>query len=59
MLERLSKISPLTVLAVYLPIIIFFVWKSFSINIPAGTFFVLFLSGLHRAVNLMHLVVTD
>jgi len=46
LLERLSKISPLTVLAVYLPIIIFFIWKSFAIGIPAGVFFVLFLSGL-------------
>ena len=45
-LERLSKISPVTVLAVYLPIIIFFVWKSFSIDIPAGTFVILFLAGL-------------
>ena len=45
-LERLSKISPVTVLAVYLPIIIFFIWKSFAIDIPAGTFFVLFLCGL-------------
>lgn len=45
-LERLSKISPLTVLAVYLPIIVFFIWKSFSIDIPAGTFLVLFLAGL-------------
>jgi len=45
-LERLSKISPLTVLAVYLPIIVFFIWKSFAIGIPAGVFFVLFLSGL-------------
>ena len=45
-LERLSKISPVTVLAVYLPIIIFFVFKSFSINIPVGTFVVLFIAGL-------------
>ena len=45
-LERLSKISPVTVLAVYLPIIFFFIWKSFSINIPAVTFVVLFLAGL-------------
>ena len=33
-------------LAVYLPIIIFFIWKSFSIDIPAGTFVILFLAGL-------------
>jgi sterol desaturase/sphingolipid hydroxylase (fatty acid hydroxylase superfamily) len=45
-LERLSKISPVTVLAVYLPIIVFFVWKSFAIGIPAGVFFLLFLSGM-------------
>ncbi len=45
-LERLSKISPLTVLAVYLPIIVFFIWKSFAIGTPAGVFLVLFLSGL-------------
>ncbi|MDH4019647.1 MAG: sterol desaturase family protein [Xanthomonadales bacterium] len=46
LLERLSKISPVTVLAVYLPIIIFFVWKSFAIGIPVGTFIVLFIAGL-------------
>jgi 4-hydroxysphinganine ceramide fatty acyl 2-hydroxylase len=45
MLERLSKISPVTVLAVYLPLIIHGVWKSFAVGIPAGTFFALFLSG--------------
>jgi len=44
-LERLSKISPVTVLAVYLPIIVFFVWKSFAIGIPVGTFVVLFIAG--------------
>jgi hypothetical protein len=45
-LESLSKISPLTVLAVYLPVIVFAVWKSFSIGIPLGTFLVLLFSGL-------------
>jgi len=45
LLERLSKISPVTVLAVYLPMIIFYVWKSFSVGIPALTFAALFLSG--------------
>jgi len=45
-LEQLSKISPLTVLAVYLPLIIFAVWKSFSIGVSAGTFLALFLAGL-------------
>ena len=46
LLERLSKISPVTVLAVYSPMIIFAIWKSFSIGIPVGTFLVLFFSGL-------------
>jgi sterol desaturase/sphingolipid hydroxylase (fatty acid hydroxylase superfamily) len=46
LLERLSKISPLTVLAVYLPLIIFSVWKSFAIGIPVSAFVALFLSGL-------------
>jgi sterol desaturase/sphingolipid hydroxylase (fatty acid hydroxylase superfamily) len=46
LLERLSKISPVTVLAVYLPLIIFAVWKSFAIGIAASTFAVLFFSGL-------------
>ena len=46
LLERLSKISPLTVLAVYLPIIIFFVWRSFAIGIELRTFVILFICGL-------------
>ena len=46
LLERLSKISPVTVLAVYTPVIIFAVWKSFSVGIPAGTFAAMFLAGL-------------
>lgn len=45
-LERLSKISPLTVLAVYTPVIIFAIWKSFSVGIAVGAFFLLFFSGL-------------
>ncbi len=45
-LERLSKISPVTVFAVYFPIIVFFVWKSFAIGIPVGVFVVMFLAGL-------------
>jgi len=45
-LESLSKISPLTVLAVYTPVIIFAIWKSFSVGIPVGAFFLLFFSGL-------------
>ena len=46
LLERLSKISPVTVLAVYLPLIIYYVWRSFVIGIPAGTFILLFMSGV-------------
>ena len=46
LLERLSKISPVTVLAIYLPLIIFSVWKSFAIGIPVSVFVALFLSGL-------------
>lgn len=44
-LERLSKISPVTVLMVYLPLIILGVWRSFVSGIEAGTFAVLFISG--------------
>jgi sterol desaturase/sphingolipid hydroxylase (fatty acid hydroxylase superfamily) len=46
LLERLSKISPVTVLAIYLPMIIFAVWKSFAIGIPVSTFVALFFFGL-------------
>jgi len=45
-LERLSKISPVTVLAVFMPVIIFASWKSFDVGIPAGKFLMLFLLGL-------------
>lgn len=45
LLERLSKISPVTVLLVYLPIIIFAVGRSFVVGVPVGTFTLLFLSG--------------
>ena len=45
LLERLSKISPVTVLAVYLPMIVAAIWKSFAIGIPVSTFVALFLSG--------------
>ena len=45
-LERLSKISPVTVLAVFMPVIIFASWKSFAVGIPAGKFLMLFLLGL-------------
>ncbi len=46
LLERLSKISPVTVLAIYLPAALFFAWKGFSTGIPVGTFLLLFLAGL-------------
>ena len=45
-LERLSKISPVTVLAVYLPVILLFSWKSFAIGVPLPAFLALFLGGL-------------
>lgn len=44
-LERLSKISPVTVLAIYLPVSLAAAWKSFSIGIPVGMFIALFLAG--------------
>lgn len=46
LLERLSKISPVTVLAVYLPLIVVTSWKSFDVGVTAGTYAVLFLSGI-------------
>jgi len=46
LLERLSKISPVTVLLVYSPLIIHGIWRSFSVGVPALTFIVLFLSGI-------------
>ena len=45
-LERLSRISPKTVLAVYLPMIILSVWKSFAVGVSAPAFGILFLSGI-------------
>ena len=45
-LERLSKISPVTVLVVYLPLILFSIWKSFEVGVPIVAFFVLFISGV-------------
>lgn len=45
LLERLSRISPKTVLAVYLPMITFAVWKSFTVGVDIATFGALFLSG--------------
>lgn len=46
LLERLSKISPVTVLCVYLPLIIFSVWKSFAVGITAGVVAALFIFGI-------------
>jgi sterol desaturase/sphingolipid hydroxylase (fatty acid hydroxylase superfamily) len=45
LLERLSKISPLTVMAIYLPVALLAAWRSFYIGIPFGTFALLFLAG--------------
>lgn len=44
-LERLSKISPITVLAVYLPIIVFSVWRSFDVGVTSSSFAGLFFAG--------------
>jgi sterol desaturase/sphingolipid hydroxylase (fatty acid hydroxylase superfamily) len=46
LLERLSRISPQTVLAVYLPMIVLAVWKSFAVAVSASLFAVLFASGI-------------
>ncbi len=46
LLERLSKISPVTVLAVYSPLILFSGWKSFDIGITSGVFAGMFLFGI-------------
>jgi sterol desaturase/sphingolipid hydroxylase (fatty acid hydroxylase superfamily) len=46
LLERLSRISPQTVLAVYLPILAFAIWKSFAVDVSAPVFGILFLSGI-------------
>ena len=45
LLERLSRISPRTVLAVYLPLVALSVWKSFSIGVSAQTFAFVFVTG--------------
>ena len=45
-LERLSRISPLTVLAVYLPIIVFSVWKTINLGVTSVEFYGVFLSGI-------------
>ncbi|HEX5637206.1 MAG TPA: hypothetical protein VFY78_08980, partial [Gammaproteobacteria bacterium] len=46
LLERLSKISPVTVLLVYSPLIIHGIWRSFAVGVPVLTFIALFLSGI-------------
>lgn len=46
LLERLSKISPVTVLAVYLPLILISAWKSFDVGVSAGVFMATFLFGI-------------
>ncbi len=46
LLERLSRISPLTVLAVYLPIIVFSVWKGLAEGTDLRVFAPLFLCGI-------------
>jgi len=46
LLERLSRISPQTVLAVYLPMIAFAIWKSFAVNVGAAKFGMVFLAGI-------------
>jgi len=45
-LERLSKISPVTVLSIYAPVIVLFAWRSFNVGVPALTFIAVFLYGL-------------
>jgi sterol desaturase/sphingolipid hydroxylase (fatty acid hydroxylase superfamily) len=46
LLERLSRISPWTVLAVYVPMVAFSIWKSFTVGISSGLFGILFVSGI-------------
>jgi len=46
LLERLSRISPLTVLAVYIPLIVFSIWKSFAVGVDSRGFAMLFVSGI-------------
>ena len=46
LLERLSKISPVTVLLVYLPLILLSGWKSFDMGIATGVFAGMFLLGV-------------
>lgn len=45
-LERLSRISPQTVLAVYLPMIVFSIWNSFTVGVGVTEFGLLILSGI-------------
>lgn len=46
LLERLSKISPLTVLAVYLPLICLSAFKSFDVGVSPGYFAGMFVFGI-------------
>lgn len=46
LLERLSKISPVTVLLVYVPLILFSAWKSFDIGITTVSFAGMFFFGI-------------
>ena len=46
LLERLSRISPQTVLAVYLPMIVLAIWKSYEVSVSTSVFVMLFLTGV-------------
>ena len=46
LLEQLSRISPQTVLAVYLPMIVLTIWKSYTVGVGALGFGFLFLAGI-------------
>jgi len=46
LLERLSRISPLTVLIVFVPVILFSFWYSLNSGVSVGRTALLFLSGL-------------
>jgi sterol desaturase/sphingolipid hydroxylase (fatty acid hydroxylase superfamily) len=46
LLERLSKISPVTVLCVYSPLILLSAWKSFTVGVGVTEFALLFVAGI-------------
>jgi sterol desaturase/sphingolipid hydroxylase (fatty acid hydroxylase superfamily) len=46
LLERLSRVSPQAVLAVYVPMIVLAIWKSYSVGVDATGFALLFLAGI-------------